>query len=139
MDTSDDPSQLSRNWTMGNTFFLLTNLGSLIIMITGGLMMLARMQTSTQAIPSLIETVRIQSLSIAVLQEQQRNLDGKYNEIMLQLARLDAKLDKQNDYLFESLQRFKDRQKNSYSPGNSNTSRFPIPISTTGLRSTPSP
>lgn len=117
MDTSEKPSRPTYFypiWTIGNVLSIVVSLGSIVVMIVGGFMVLARMQTSSEQIPSLLLITKEQSMDIAVLQDQQKNLDGKYAEIMLQLSRLDAKLDKQNDYLFESLQHINSKQKNSY-------------------------
>lgn len=142
MDTLDEPKKhfhLSNVWTVGNTFSLLTSLGSLVIMAVGGVMMLTRMQTASQEIPNLLEVTKAQSLDIAVLKDQQRNLDGKYTEIMLQLSRLDAKLDKQNEYLFDSLQRISGRQKNSYQSRNSSFPGILEKVSTVRNGSSPSP
>src|ERR1700743_1960919 len=87
-------------------FHLISVLLSLGTMIMGGMLIFSKLQNDSQQIPSLVLITRQQSTDIAILKEQQRNLDGKYAEIMLQLARLDAKLDKQNEYLFSSFQRY---------------------------------
>ena len=137
MDTPDKRPKhfyFSPVWTIGNILFLLVSLGSLVATFVGGLIVITKMQDTSQEIPNLVMVSKTNSLDIAVLKDQQRNLDGKYGEIMLELSRLDAKLDKQNDYLFESLQRIDRKQKNSYRPGNP-----PIPgileqVSTGGIR-----
>lgn len=76
-------------------------------------MVFGKMQDASQQIPTLAFRTSEQATDIAILREQQKNLDGKYAEIMLQLARLDAKLDKQNEYLFSSLQHTSHNQKDT--------------------------
>jgi hypothetical protein len=126
-------------WTIGNVFSLLTSVSSLLVMGIGGLLVITRMENDSKQIPSLLLTTKEQSLQIAVLQDQQRNLDSKYGEIMLQLSRLDAKLDKQNEYLFDSLQRINGRQKNSYTPGYYGIPKFSTGFSSAKIGSPASP
>lgn len=134
----DIPEKLSKNfypsaiWAIGNLLSLLISLGSVIIVFT-------RMQDASRQIPSILITDRELALNVAVLQDQQRNLDGKYAEIMLQLSRLDAKLDKQNDYLFDSLQHLDGKQKNSYRPRNFLIPGISPKISTIGVGNTAPP
>ena len=104
----DSPLKGFRNiWTVGNILSLLTSISSLIVMGVGGVVVFTRVEGNSAQIPNLLLTTKQQDLEIAILKEQQRNLDGKYGEIMLQLTRLDAKLDKQNEYFVDSLQRTK--------------------------------
>lgn len=141
----DTPKERPRNfyfspvWTIGNVLFLLVSLGSLVATFIGGLIVITKMQDTSAQIPSLISTTKEHGLAIAVLQDQQRNLDSKYSEIMLQLSRLDAKLDKQNEYLFDSLQHLDGKQKNSYRPRNFLIPGISAKVSTVGVGNTAPP
>lgn len=93
----------SNVWTIGSVCSLLASLGSLLAIVVGGIWFAARLDLSTKEIPELIRAKNEQAKEIAVLQDQQRYTDSRYAEIMLQLARINAKLDQQNEYLYNDL------------------------------------
>lgn len=97
----------------GTLFHILASLFSILVVVLGGIMGFTKIEGASAKIPDLVTTMNSQALEIAVLKEQQKDLDRKYGEILLQLSRLDAKLDKQNEYLFNSLQHISHNQKES--------------------------
>jgi hypothetical protein len=100
-----------KKWAMAIP--IISSAMSLLAMGVGGLLILSKMQEASARIPDITTITNNHALEIAVLQEQQKGLERKYGEIMLQLSRLDAKLDKQNEYLFNSLERISRSQKGS--------------------------
>lgn len=84
-------------WTIGTILAATTSVVSLLSMLGGGIWFAARISDTTKDIPQLSSVQRANTLSIAVLQNQQHYTDLRYAEIMTQLAVINQKLDKQRE------------------------------------------
>ncbi len=88
--------RVKNTWTVGTVLAGLMSAASLFTMLIGGVWFAARIDIATKPVPTMLTLQNLHSQQVAVLQDQQHYTDMRYAEIMLELAKINEKLDDQH-------------------------------------------